>query len=66
MLNTTSQKVVLFRFDGQHQKLCTIVNTPQPVMYGAMDVYSMRYGASDTNLLKLVPIPKCVTNTAYM
>ena len=58
MLNTISQKVVLFPFDGQLLRLCTIASTLQPVMYGVMAVYSMRYGVLDTNHLKTALIHK--------
>ena len=36
--------------NGQLQKPWPIRSTPQPVMYGAMVVFSMRYGASGTSL----------------
>ena len=50
--------MALFLFDGQHQRLCTIASTPQPVMCGAMAVCCMRYGVSDTSRLRVAPIHK--------
>ena len=42
----------LSQFAGLPLRPSLINNTPQPVMCGAMAVSSMRYGASDTNLLR--------------
>ena len=43
---------------GQHQKPCTIANTPLPVMSGAMAACSMRYGVSDKSHLELQRIER--------
>ena len=60
MPNTTLQKVVLFPFGGQLQRLCTIASIRLPVMCGAMAVCSMRYGVLDTSLLRVVQIHRSV------
>ena len=50
-----------FPSNGVHQKQYFRESTPQPVMCGAMDVYSMRYGVLDTNLLKATRLKRSVS-----
>ena len=55
----------LSQFAGLPLRPSLINNTPQPVMCGATAVYSMRYGASDTNLLRQLKLERyvpCETN----
>ena len=55
MKTTTCPKEGKCQSSGQLQRLLPTKNTQQPVMCGAMAVSSMRYGVSDTNLLKARP-----------
>ena len=52
MRTTMYPKVEKFLSSGQLQRPFTTRSTPLPVMSGAMVVCSMRYGVSDTNLLR--------------
>ena len=51
----SSKKITMFPMEGKSQssgrpqRHCTITNTPQPAMSGAMGVCSMRYGRWVTN-----------------
>ena len=55
MKTTTCLKEGKCQSNGQLQRLLPTRNTPLPVMCGAMAVSFMRYGVSDTNLLKATP-----------
>lgn len=54
------------QYAGLHPRASFISSIPLPVMYGAMAVYSMRYGVSDTSLLKQPKFKRFVAVMNYI